>query len=296
MYTVHLKLTYECDLSCRHCYLECGPGGRSMSDETIDKVFRHLPESTFNLLFSGGEVTSAKKTFTYALDAYKDHVVRLNTGMPFLTIHTNGYWTQRFWSSLWVLKKLRDAGTAQIYSTGDTCYHHEQGVDPAMQHLSGNRPLSTAYRLIWPNRFFRAMFPGPIFLGGGSGEGQDVLPLGRARNLPEEEVADIFGCKLLDWRDDPSGTRRVTVDPDGMVYLCCWMKHPPIGNAADEPIEDMVERSLEDDVIKALMDDGVAGAAKTLGVFDQDKKDEYRDKACLMCEDLFGGIAGLENP
>jgi hypothetical protein len=79
--------------------------------------------------------------------------------------------------------------------------------------------------------------------------------LGTARHLPDEDFR---------WSDAPPGgvcdaVLRAVIEPDGMVYACCGPGHftrrpspLAVGNAEEEPLDDILARGANDPILEAI--------------------------------------------
>ena len=63
---LYFVTTQNCNLKCRHCYLEAGPGksDTTISPEDFKAVVGNLPKESLDLNLSGGEVFTIQDTLT----------------------------------------------------------------------------------------------------------------------------------------------------------------------------------------------------------------------------------------
>jgi hypothetical protein len=84
-----------------------------------------------------------------------------------------------------------------------------------------------------------------------------IWPRGRAHEneLSTAALADNFcnrwsgGLNFLQYRHSGS---EVSIEPNGNVYPCCLKTKVPVGNAAEEPLEAILERCVGDPVYEAI--------------------------------------------
>ncbi|MBU2008531.1 MAG: radical SAM protein [Chloroflexi bacterium] len=63
---VSLELTYRCNLSCKHCYVDCRPKGELTLEEVKDIIDQLAVAGTLYLLLTGGEILARKDFFAIA--------------------------------------------------------------------------------------------------------------------------------------------------------------------------------------------------------------------------------------
>ena len=61
-----LELTYRCNLTCKHCYVDCRPEGELTLEEVKDILDQLAAAGTLYLLFTGGEILARKDFFAIA--------------------------------------------------------------------------------------------------------------------------------------------------------------------------------------------------------------------------------------
>ena len=63
---VSMELTYRCNLSCKHCYVDCRPKDELALEEVKDILDQLRAEGALYLLFTGGEILVRKDFFAIA--------------------------------------------------------------------------------------------------------------------------------------------------------------------------------------------------------------------------------------
>ncbi|MBN3033476.1 MAG: radical SAM protein [Candidatus Saganbacteria bacterium] len=270
---VTLEITNNCNLRCRHCSVDGGPGGRTMPQADIRKIVNHLPGSLTYLSISGGEPFSVKQTLTSALEYIRDNRSKLFPKVS-VGVVTNGFWIKNKASDVESLRELYDLGVQRISFAGDDDFHKEQGLDHKEIEAGALAARATLEEQLGGRETFKFMYFG-------SAPGM-IAPFGRGKLLPLSFFRKKMACDL-------SSPLTITISTRGEAFLCCWKKSPSIGLVIATPLNDLLERALENPAIGGLIRGGPKGAALALGVYDQAREEEYATKACLICEGLFSG-------
>ncbi len=267
---IMLQIAKTCNLRCRHCHDSCGPDKESMDEETLEAVVGNIPHAVRQVIISGGEPLVKPKLFWHTMDNIAAN--RHNFPNAVLTLQTNGFWARSEDSAYAIMKKLCEKGLDRLILTGLDKYHAEQGLDLSSLNASES-PLAYAIQRVGaPLTVVREI------------EGQGIMPFGRAKDLPAEDLAKKSRCEL------PWGfENHLTVDINGGLYPCCWKVTPPMGSAKEESIEKLVRKAKRNRIFHALERGGPKEAARVLGVYREQDEPLYRHE-CRMCEDIFRGI------
>jgi len=98
------------------------------------------------------------------------------------------------------------------------------------------------------------------------------------RQLASHTVDPKNGSIVLDVDMRQIEKNRIAViDPFGEVYLCCWKRPYSIGNAMEDDVNALIERSMEDDILTGFRRQGLMSIT-----------DDYdEDNPCPKCFKTF---------
>ncbi len=239
-----LLLTTRCNLSCRYCYLGCGPKGEDMPWEVFEATLYNLTKAPQEIVLSGGEPTLRPEFLLRVVKSLRQRFPRVR-----ISLQTNG--------TLLHTRLLRALATLKVglgLSLDGPLDINESLRGATQTVVRGLRLLTeeglacgvtvtvtkkNAYRL-GETVLFLAQFHAVASFG------LDVLrPVGRARvdDLPSEEefrqgLGQIFKVlawlkargRVLIWRETQPRSRgpycaaqkgkAVVVTPQGQVYPC----------------------------------------------------------------------------
>jgi len=155
-----------------------------MYTSDIEKVIDHLPKGTIKIIISGGEPFVVKETLMHTL-SYLDE----KTTIGRIYVQTNGSWVTDENVAHQTLKELYELNVHALSWTGRYKFHEEQGLDI--------RKVSTllekaVVRLAKEKNTFPKDAIGVTKIDDSKG----VMPLGRAKNLPQEELREKFHCSV----------------------------------------------------------------------------------------------------
>lgn len=272
-----IQFTNKCNAQCRHCAYECGPKGETMNKKDIEKVLKHLPETIEYFVISGGEPLVAMDELRHMLSYIREQKLIPNARIH---VETNGFWARDAESAYRVLKELHEFGVHGVALASMDKFHREAGINTENLEWNPSTPIYLALERLYKETGSTRDYPIEVEAKGAV---HGVLPVGRARNLPEEEFAVRSVC-------DISLENEVTIDPRGIAYLCCWRTIPSIGSAIDRPVDELVREASKDKIMQALLEQGPEGAAKELGVYKETDEEIYRINPCVKCEEIFRGV------
>ncbi|HII15903.1 MAG TPA: radical SAM protein [Nanoarchaeota archaeon] len=265
-----IQLTESCNLQCRHCHGSYGPGGKSMEFETAEAVVGNISSKTKQVILSGGEPLYKPDIFWHTMDYIAANRHRFPDAV--VSVQTSGFWARNGESAYRILKRLCDKGVDRLILTGLDNYHAEQGLDLRSLDESESPFAYAMERLGSPIAVVREI------------PGQGIMPFGRAKELPDGELAKKSRCEL------PWGfENNLTVDINGQLYPCCWKVTPSMGSAKGKSIEKLVRKAMSDKIFHALERGGPMMAAIKLGAYREEAKPRYRHE-CRMCEEIFRGM------
>lgn len=264
-FDLFIRITNSCNLQCRHCCYSCGPGGKTMTEPEIEQILeKNIEYKVRRIMFSGGEVFTAKKTLTHALGYIKKNKKHMPMN-PKILVSTNGAWAKDKKTFYKTLKELGNYGVDEVDVASRDEYHREQGIDTKKLE---NLTLPMFSKL--PDVSFRGCYSGK------------VLPFGRAKNLPKKNHSDQ-SCNIF----PNSNPAVINIDPYGDAYPCCWEVTKPIGSAFEKSFKEIFEQAIQDPLIRILFKEGPGGVGKYLGAV---KPKDYISYSCTLCEKIFSNL------
>ncbi|MDD4877561.1 MAG: radical SAM protein [Candidatus Nanoarchaeia archaeon] len=279
MREVHFRITDKCNLKCRHCCYSCGPDGKSISPEGLEKVIDNIPEEIESIAISGGEPLVERNLLMHALECIQEKNKARDNKIK-VRIITNGFWARNEESAYRTIRELYDNGVSVIDIASGDRYHYEQGINPELlKPYQKESPMCKARE-----QLEKEMGTGrklEIEFRRHYGEGIFAIPFGRAKSLPAKEKDLNRICSITPKLDE------ITVNPDGKVYPCCWAITPSIGNALEDNLDAVIKRAMRNRVFKTLAAEGPIGVAKLTGYFRRSDEPLYRRQQCVMCEEVF---------
>ena len=272
---IYFVLKKNCNLKCKHCYLDAGPKKRdsTMDYKDFKKVVANLPQIALEISLTGGEIITMRKN----LDSYLEHLQKENKkrkkerkGRIKVELQTNGFWATSKKRTEKTLVELASKGVNSLDITSNDMYHWEQGLDPGnIERIK--KCLDTTEIL-------------EKYLIRGSTE-EDVYPIGRAKENGFDTSTynhDFDYCsKGLDKYD-------LTIHPQGEVYLCCLGLLKLKGNVINEKLVEIVRRARKDPMIKKITEYGIEEIALKAG-WDDEEIEEVVNKSgnCGLCSELY---------
>ncbi|MFA5887391.1 MAG: radical SAM protein [Candidatus Nanoarchaeia archaeon] len=286
MRQVYFRITDKCNLKCRHCCYSCGPDGKSISPENLEKVIDNIPEDTIYLTISGGEVFAVKDVLMHALDYITEkNKERNKEGITPISIQviTNGFWVKETEQTFKIIHELYNKGVRTLAIGSNDRYHREQGINLKMLDPYGNEsPLAIALKMLKEKLEYKGgmkvEMPFEI-------KRAFAASFGRAKKLPAKERDDNQHCIATYMFPE-----QIAINPDGSVYPCCWAATPSIGSALNDNLEKIANRTMKDKIFRRLVTEGPRGVAKQIGYYKEKDEMLYRAKQCVMCMELFEEI------
>lgn len=265
-FDLFIRITNSCNLQCNHCCYSCGPGEKTMTEPEIEQILeKNIEHKIRRIMFSGGEVFTAKKTLMHALGYLKKNKKHMPMN-PKILVSTNGTWAKDKRAFYRTLNELRNYGVDEVDISSRDEYHEEQGIDTKkLENLIST--IGEFSKL--PNVSFR-------------GCAERVMPFGRAKNLPKKTYMDRQ-CNIF----PNSNLADVTIDPYGNVYPCCWEVTKPMGSALKKSFKKIFEQARQDSLISILMKEGPGSVGRYLGIVEPK---DYHSYSCVLCEKIFRNL------
>lgn len=270
-----LEITHKCFLKCRHCFAEASPdNGDFLEAELVDKLVEDsIP--IFQKNHHGGVRITGGDAF---LHPDLDSIVRSFSSRReklgcLIDVETSGGWASNGCVEERV-ERLKQAGANCISMTNDY-WHSVQNVFPNAEY--GERIRKACENVGFKFRYITVPLPVVGSIKVSDVGGQKILdfiptsvPIGRARELPEEYWTDFCGdsneCKLV----PDSYDKNITFDPKGNVYLCysgkCFSHASlAVGNLHKKSIVDILGEE-SNPVVRLLSESGIRGLTELVGL------------------------------
>jgi hypothetical protein len=289
---IGLMYTRTCPLACGHCISESSPQAKGRM--RLEQARRYLPavrRFSPHLSFTGGEpLLFHRDVVTLTAEARA-----LGLGV---SVVTGAGWVKNAAMARRRVEELAAAGIGHLVISWDP-YHEEfaprenalavaraacaAGIDVEVRSAVAPGADLEAYQAPFRHLPLRFDFTWPT-------------KLGTARHLGDGD---------FHWSEDPpkgvcSAVLRAVVEPEGMVYACCGPGHftrrpspLALGNAEEEPLEDILARAVDDPILAAISTIGPHGLYRLLQGRDGAAVAGRRrySSICELCLDLNGSPA-----
>jgi len=273
--SVHLLLTYRCNLECDHCFLYCGPfaEGTLTLSQIRDVLDQARAIGTVEwVYFEGGEPFLFYPSLLEGIALSKDRGFKAG-------VVTNAYGAISREDALAWLRPMAKLGVQDL-SISDDAFHYVGG-----EHSPARRALEVAGDLGIPTSSICIKSPyvdappgsaqgkGKRLIGGGAmlrGRAADRLTSGLPRRLWREFTTCPY--------EDLESPSRVHVDSYGNVHACQGLS---IGNMWQRPFAELVARyeAALHPICGPLVEGGPAGLVQK---YEIDHEEAYVD-ACHFC-------------
>ena len=272
---LYFVTTRNCNLKCRHCYLEAGPGNldTTISPENFKAAVGNLPKESIDLCLSGGEVfTIEDKLFSYLESIQEENIERKYKGQELITsgVQTNGCWATDDKKIKSTLVDFASLGVKYLDIASDDEYHRNQGINI--------KNIESLKKQAKDSGFFKF-----VYLRGANN--QSIMPLGRAKKMHvgEKYVSLMPVCQNFLYQ------QLYTIREDGKVYPCCFCLHPLPGNIIEEPFDDIISKTEKDERLNMLNSGGI----RQLALHDGCKENKVEKMImsygeCGSCARLYG--------
>ena len=259
---LHILLTYNCSLKCKHCYVysdQKAPGKISLSQISRFLNDGRKMDGIEWVYFGGGEPFTQYPLLLKAIQRARKLDYRVG-------VETNGYFARTDEAALRLLRPLANMGVEDLRVSNDAMHYQNPWTSPA------NRALSAARTLGIPNTLVRIATPGK------TGDNPTSAPHADRINEPRfmytGRAAEIYAKKnqKVDWstlnrcpREDLADPDQVFVDAYGFVQICPGIA---MGNACETPLNDILSNYdiQSNQVLSILADQGPAGLIELSGL------------------------------
>ena len=231
---LHILLTYNCSLRCKHCYVysdQRAPGKISLSQISHFLNDAHKIEGIVWVYFGGGEPFTQYPLLLKAVQRARNLDYRVG-------VETNGYFARTDEAAMRMLRPLAAMGVEDLRVSNDALHYRDPQTSPA------NRTLKAARRLGIPTTLVRVSIPGSISLPPVDSSYADQVEeprfmfTGRAGDLFSESESGADPSRLDRCpRDDLADPEQLYVDAYGYVQVCPGIA---IGNACVDPLNEII--------------------------------------------------------
>jgi hypothetical protein len=305
MESIYYVISYPCHRTCAHCYEERFRPYQgteleaqvALSLATFPSVIGHLPERMIyrdgdrervgTVILAGGEVLldAVREPVLYpALEMLRDRyadrggvrVVVQTTGdlvtPPIVReLLARGVWTISVAGIDHFHKGLEDEAARERLKQKLTVLFQEAGMTeyaPVAEQARDAEEAGPFYQ------FFGAT--PELWIG-------KIWPRGRAmaNELSRAGIADNFCAQWsggIHFLEAGRKGAEVSIEPDGSVYPCCLKTKRPVGNAAREPLEQILRRLRGNPVYEAIN----AGEPQKMGLQAGWSEEEFRRRSRLI--------------
>lgn len=215
--SICIVMTLKCDLSCKHCFIKCGPNRKEIIKESdIQKIVMNTAPFAKRIWISGGEPTTNMKILIKIIEACTN--CKEVYGYPQeICVQTNANWAKNDCRMKEFLDLFEKKGVTDIDISSNDPFHFEQIGDT-------NTP-NKLFEFATKNYKFKS-----VNLDGTPLKG--LKPLGRAKEISGfllNTISENCSC----YNDN------FLVYPNGDVYNCKWAITIPIGNILNGNIENV---------------------------------------------------------
>lgn len=284
-----LIITDHCNLSCSHCYPECGPdrtaGTRVERFKAVIDQVAVRAEVRPALHLAGGEPTLLMPE----LCALVEHGRARGFSC---SVVTNGWWGRTPDFAEQTVRRLAAAGVERVELSVDAFHQERLPIASARNALLALRAagLEVNLRVCTTLRQTAAMALAgldALDLAGVAGAFGPVIPVGRAaRVVPREEWV-----AASEWPPGAcANALNLTVRPSGNLSPCCagsdLSPALSLGNAFDRPVAELLERSQRNVLVRTLTSLGPARLAALLPEELRARLPGPFASACHLCSQL----------
>lgn len=272
---LHILLTYNCSLRCKHCYVFSGP--RAAGKISLSQISRILNESrnltNLGLIyFGGGEPFTQYPLLLKAVNYARQRGFKVG-------VETNGYFARSVDTGIRYLRPLADMGISEICISNDFLHYKDPGSSPAKRALEAAQKLNIATKWAYisqpgmgildienTNSAVEVLEPRLMFTGRAA---ETML-----EDLPSSSWNSFNRCPI----GDLDQSDQYYIDAYGYVQVCPGIA---IGNAWERPLHHLIEEfdSRRHMIVQSLLDGGPSKLIQNVAV---QPDMEYVD-ACHCC-------------
>jgi pyruvate-formate lyase-activating enzyme len=297
---INFRLTYHCNIACRHCYNHSGPDRKALRLplQRMLAIVAEAPAANISKInVTGGE------PFLYPDDLLALVAAGRAAGLRGVSLYTNGFWAATEAKARATLERLAAAGfmagPEDHIKASSGAYHEEFIAFDRIATLARvyfdmfGRALAVDVELpaeggeeasLHFERRARAAAPGPQIRW----HFRKVAPMGRARGLerPRAAHAELRPCPAID---------QIVFDPDGAARPCCGLNNENagvvFGDMGAHGLRDLVKRMQNDPILQALANEPMATMLHRRG---RTVHADGYGSLCAACQSALGDLHDRE--
>ena len=252
---LHILLTYNCSLKCKHCYVysdQRAPGKISLGQISHFLNDGRKLEDVEWVYFAGGEPFTLYPLLLKAIQRARKLEYRVG-------VETNGYFARTEEAAYRLLRPLARMGVEDLRVSNDFLHYRNPSTSPAIKALDAARKLSI------PTTLVQVSLPGSDKANPTTSPHADriveprFMYTGRAAEIFTGLETGTYPARLRSCpRNDLQAPDRVYIDAYGFVQLCPGIA---IGNAWRDPIDEIINRYdlKSHDILRIIENNGPAG-------------------------------------
>ncbi len=306
--SLYWVITHLCDSTCSHCYMSCGPGGQSLTEDEAAAIIDNLPRRiNQNIILSGGEVLHPGiRTLLYFIT---EELLR-KYGKRHIAIQTNGEFLDEA-----VIDECLEAGITHI-SIASIDKHHKnrhgsleekeryfreilkgKGLKelPSVSELTPenvekNARLGNIIKMVAPHFYRQPNFSiwganEDIWLGGNWARGR-ALKNGNVLMDPAHNFCRLWsgGLNFL-----KSGSpRQEVVIQLSYLYPCCPSTRVFIADVRYETLIAGLEKAAAEPIFRAINRGRPYNGAKQFNMQPAQARKRLKEvkNICILCDEL----------
>jgi MoaA/NifB/PqqE/SkfB family radical SAM enzyme len=297
---INFRLTYHCNISCRHCYNSSGPHEKAqhIALDSMRAIIAQAPAAGITALnLTGGEpFLYPDEVLTLIADGRAAHLREIS-------ICTNGFWAETPEKAEHMLARLAAAGFMQQprdHLQVSAGVYHQEFIELERVCLLANvhyrmfgRRLRVDFELTQGGRrqADEAAVRQTVAAAGAehciSLHFRTLDAVGRAKDLADATLGPIESpCRAID---------QIAFDPDGAVRPCCGLNNRnngiKIGELQHHRLRDLVKRMQNDPVLQFLARNPMSAIFAHVDV--EKKAAGYAGK-CSLCQHALGHLTDKE--
>jgi len=252
---LHILLTYNCSLKCKHCYVysdQRAPGKISLSQISHFLNDGRKMEGIEWVYFGGGEPFTQYPFLLKAVQRARKLEYRVG-------VETNGYFARTEEAALRLLRPLANMGVEDLRVSNDSLHYKNPWTSPANKAIFAARELGIHTTLV---HITPPGSPDSIPITAPRADQIDeprFMYTGRAAGIIAEQEPGVDWTTFTSCpRNDLGDPDRVYIDAYGFVQICPGIA---IGNACQVPLQEILPNYdvQEHPVLRILDEKGPAG-------------------------------------
>jgi radical SAM protein with 4Fe4S-binding SPASM domain len=300
-YSINFRLTYKCNLRCRHCYNNANSNetiyiDREAASRVINEAYRYGIRS---LSLTGGEPFLYPKL---ALDMFQEAI---SLGYEKVSIRTNGYWGSSIETAEDMYSKLSAIGfkppvghigiSAGEFHSEFLDWNHVGNI-ATVHHKTFAKPLFIDFECTKESIHMVDEFKQHLKDKGVSEKWYrlnvrtDLALVGRMKDNFERIDKKFMSAAKL--RCIPQ--ELFTVEPDGDIYPCCgfnrYIKGLSLGNIYSNSVSEIINNTVNHKPLNLLYEKSFLEIQNELFGENNTLPTQYNSK-CEACENCFGTVA-----